>query len=99
MNEKTGVEVRYPIKYRARSGEGIWVEKEVADMMLAWDMATAKGAWVTVSDEIIEEVKREKDLEFKKQHQGMENFSKYFEENKEIGKYLFHKFREALKKT
>jgi hypothetical protein len=99
MNEKTGIEVRYPIKYRAQSGEGIWVEKEVADMMLAWDMATAKGAWVTVSDEIIEEVKREKDLEFKKQHQGMENFSRYFEENKDIGKYLFHKFREALKKT
>ena len=38
-------------------------------------------------------------LEFKKQHQGMDNLRKYFEENKEIGKYLFHKFREVLKKT
>jgi RecA/RadA recombinase len=98
-NEKTGTEVRYPIRYRAQSGKSIWVEKEVADMMLAWDMATAKGAWVTISDEIIEEVKKKANLELKKQHQGMDNFGKYFEENKEIGKYLFNKFRAALKKT
>ena len=98
-NEKTGVEVRYPIKYRAAAGKSIWVEKEVADMMIAWDMATAKGAWVTVSDEVIEEIKKDADLDFKKQHQGMENFGKYFEENKEIGKYMFYKFRDVLKKS
>ena len=98
-NEKTGTEVRYPIKYRALSGESIWVQKEVADMMLAWDMAKAKGAWVTISDELIEEVKKETNLEFKKQHQGMDNFGKYFEENPEIGKHLFHKFRDVLKKS
>ena len=68
-------------------------------MMLAWDMAVAKGAWVTVSDEIINEVKEKTNLEFKKQHQGMDNLRKYFEENKEIGKHMFNKFREALKKV
>ena len=68
-------------------------------MLLAWDMATAKGAWVTMSDEIIEEVKQETKVEFKKQHQGMDNLRKYLEENKEIGKYLFNKFREVLKKS
>ena len=87
-----------PIKYRADSGKSIWVQKEVADMMIAWDMAVAKGAWVTVSDEIIEEVKEKTGLEFKKQHQGVDNFGKYFEEEHEIGKYMFKKFREALKK-
>jgi hypothetical protein len=68
-------------------------------MMIAWDMASAKGAWVTISDEIIEEVNKELKVDFKKQHQGMDNLSKYFEENKEIGKYLFNKFREVLKKS
>jgi len=97
-NEKTGVEVRYPIKYRAQAGQSIWVQKEVADMMIAWDMAVTKGAWVTVSDEIIEEVKEKTGLEFKKQHQGVDNFGKYFEEEQEIGKFMFKKFREALKK-
>ena len=98
-NEKTGVSVRYPIRYGRVGGKSIWVEKEVADMMLAWDMATAKGAWVTISDEIIDEIKNETGLEMKKQHQGMDNFGKYFEEEKEVGKYLFNKFREVLKKS
>ena len=98
-NEKTGIGVRYPIRYGRTGGKSIWVEKEVVDMMLAWDMATAKGAWVTISDEMIKEVQEETKLEFKKQHQGADNLSKYFEENKEIGKYLFNKFREVLKKS
>jgi RecA/RadA recombinase len=98
-NEKTGVEVRYPIRYHARSGKSIWVEYEVVDMLIAWDMAKAKGAWVTISDELIEEVLKETKLELKKQHQGMDNLRKYFEENKEIGKYLFNKFRDVLKKA
>jgi hypothetical protein len=68
-------------------------------MLLQWEMATAKGAWVTVSDEIIEEVQKETGLEFKKQHQGMDNLRKYFEETPDVGKYLFHKFRDALKKS
>ena len=98
-NEKTGTMVRYPIRYGRKDGKSIWVEFEVVDMMLQWDMASARGAWVTVSDEVIEEVKTKTKLEFKKQHQGMDNFRKYFEENKEIGKYLFRKFRDVLKKA
>ena len=64
-----------------------------------FDLAQAKGAWVTINDEIIEEVKKEINLEFKKQHQGVDNLRKYFEENKEIGKYLFKKFINVLKKS
>jgi len=98
-NEKTGIAVRYPIRYERTDGKSIWVEYEVVDMLLAWDMAVAKGAWVTISDEIIEEVEKETGLKFKKQHQGTDNLRKYFEENKEIGKHLFYKFRNALKKS
>ena len=98
-NENTGTLVRYPVRYGSKDGKSIWVEYEVVDMMLAWDMAVAKGAWVTISDEIINEVKEKTSLEFKKQHQGTDNLRKYFEENKEIGKYMFKKFRDALKKV
>lgn len=98
-NEKTGVRVKYPIKYYAENGQSVWVEYEVLDMLLQWGMATAKGAWVTIADEIIEEVEKNTKLEFKKQHQGMDNLKKYFTENPEIGKYLFNKFRNALKKS
>ena len=98
-NEKTGSLVRYPIRYGSISGESVWVEYEVVDMLLMWGMATAKGAWVTISDEIAEEVLEKTGLEFKKQHQGMDNLRKFFTDNKEIGKYLFNKFRDTLKKA
>ena len=68
-------------------------------MLQMFDLAQAKGAWVTINDEIINEVKEKLKLDFKKQHQGVDNLRKYFEENKEIGKYLFNKFIEVLKKS
>jgi hypothetical protein len=98
-NEKTGALVRYPIRYHRLDGKSIWVEYEVVDMLLAFDMAKKAGAWVTISDELVGEVEKETNLEFKKQHQGMDNLRKYFEENPMIGKYLFNKFREVLKKS
>ncbi len=98
-NEKTGAEVKYPICYKRTGGNSIWVEYEIVDMLLAWEMAVAKGAWVTISDEIIKDVQKDINVEFKKQHQGMDNLRKYIEENKEIGKYLFNKFRDVLKKS
>lgn len=96
-NEKTGTLVRYPVRYGRRDGKSIWVEYEVVDMMLQWDMAARKGAWITISDELIEEVKTEINEDMSKQHQGLDNLKKYIEENKEIGKYLFNKFRDVLK--
>ena len=98
-NEKTGSLVRYPIRYGRVDGKSIWVEYEVVDMLLAWEMATAKGAWITIADDLIEEVKEKTSLELKKQHQGIDNLRKYFEEEKEIGKYIFFKFRDTLKKS
>ena len=98
-NEKTGSLVRYPIRYGRQDGKSIWVEYEVVDMLLAFDMAKKAGAWVTISDELIEEVEKETGKEFKKQHQGADNLRKFFEESPEIGKFIFKKFRNTLKKS
>lgn len=98
-NEKTGALIRYPIRYGGKDGKSIWIEYEIVDMMLQWDMAKRAGAWVTISDEIVSEVKEALNLELRQQHQGVDNLRKYFEENKEISSYLFDKFRNALKKT
>ena len=98
-NEKTGIIVKYPIRYGRKEGKSIWVEAEVADMMLQWDMAKKSGAWVSISNDLIEEVKKETGEEMKSQHQGFDNLRKYFEENDKIGKYIFYKFRDVLKKS
>ena len=79
-NEKTGVEVKYPIRYGRTNGKSIWAEYEVVEMLQMFDLAQAKGAWVTINDEIIDEVKEKLKLDFKKQHQGVDNLRKYFED-------------------
>jgi RecA/RadA recombinase len=97
-NEKTGTEVKYPIKYGRKNGQSIWIEYEIIDQLLSWQFALAKGAWVTISDSLISELK-EKGLEMEKQHQGSDNLRKYLEENAAIRDYLFDKFRNALNKA
>mgnify|MGYP003115294196 FL=1 len=94
-NEKTGTTVRYPIKYGRTNGTSIWREQEVAAFMSQWEFIESKGAWITVADPLIEELKKE-GLDMQQKHQGADNFAKYLEENSDICDYLFKKFRAAL---
>ena len=64
-----------------------------------WNMASAKGAWVTIADELITEVEEKTGEEFKKQHQGPDNLRKYFQENIKISQYLYEKFLNVLKRS
>lgn len=90
-NESTNSKIQYPIKYGRKDGASVWKEYEVIDQILAWEFATAKGAWVTFSDEIIEELKKS-NIELKKQHQGIDNLRSYLEENRQITDYFYKKF-------
>jgi len=94
-NETTNNKVEYPIKHGRKHGTSIWREYEIIDQLLAWQFITAKGAWITVGDEMIKELK-DNDLELQKQHQGMDNFRKYLEENPKITDYLFEKYKKLI---
>ena len=94
-NESTNSKVQYPIKYGRKEGSSVWKEYEVIDQILSWEFAIAKGAWVTFSDEIIDELKKA-NIDLKKQHQGMDNLRLYLEENKEITDYFYNKFIKTL---
>ena len=96
-NEKTNKEVRYPIKYGRKNGQSIWIEQEVTDALLMFEMIAAKGAWITVSDDLLKELENN-GLKIEKQHQGMESFRKTLEENKDVCNYLFNKFKSVLTK-
>jgi len=94
-NETTNHKVEYPIKYGRKSGTSIWREYEIIDQLIAWQFVIAKGAWITVGDDLIKELKNA-DLELTKQHQGMDNFRKYLEENPKITEYLFDKYKKLI---
>jgi RecA/RadA recombinase len=94
-NERVGKLVEYPIIHGRMDGKSVWVEREVMDMMLMWEMTSSKGAWITVSDEVIKELK-DNNIEFDKQHQGPDKFCKYLEEKPEAVKFIFNKFKDIL---
>jgi len=88
--------IQYPIKF-GKKPSGIWVEYEILDSLLMWDLVVAKGAWITVDDSLIEELKNN-NIEMPKQHQGRENFRKWLEENEDATKYLFSKLKAVQSK-
>lgn len=94
-NETTNNKVEYPIKHGRKNGTSIWREYEIIDQLLAWQFISAKGAWITVGDDIIKELK-DNDLDLQKQHQGMDNFRKYLEENPKITDFLFEKYKKLI---
>ena len=94
-NESTNSKVQYPIKYGKKNGSSIWKEYEIIDQILSWEVAIAKGAWVTFSEETISELKNN-NLELKKQHQGIDNLRLYLEENPLIVDFFYNKFIKTL---
>tara|TARA_B100002019_G_scaffold292234_1_gene314760 strand:- start:21887 stop:22984 length:1098 start_codon:yes stop_codon:yes gene_type:complete len=59
VNEKTGAQVKYPIRYGRTDGNSIWLEKEIIDMMYLWGFIEKKGAWISFDEEILSELKKE----------------------------------------
>ncbi len=86
--------VVYPIRY-GRKPSGIWVEREIADMVLAWGLATRTGAWIAFTPAIRAELK-DKGIEIPEKVQGLDNLYALFEENRAATEYLFGKFGEML---
>jgi hypothetical protein len=92
--ETKGISFTVPVKY-GRKPCGVWIEREIGDMMLAWEMlkkAGEKGAWMNVSITAMEEVKKATGFEFPEKIQGMEKLYQILEDNKEVSDYLFKKF-------
>lgn len=91
-NEKT-MEVSYPIKYNKRDGEGsVWVEYEIADLLIQWEMVEKKGAWLSFSNELIKELREVMDIEDDFKIQGVEKLMNWLEENTPAKEYLYEKF-------
>lgn len=97
-NEKTGQEVKYPIKYGRKNGQSVWVEYEIIDFLLTWEMAVAKVAWVTISDPLVKEL-ADAGMTLEKSHNGVDNLRQYLEDNPLITEYLSNKFKSALNKV
>lgn len=90
VNEKTGSQVRYPIKY-GKNG-GIWKEREIIDMMYLFDMIQKKGAWISFADSLIKELK-DAGLKVPEKIQGEPKLLEYLESNPEITEFMYKDFQ------
>lgn len=96
-NEKTGIMVKYPIKYGRTGGTSVWIEYEIANLLLEFDHLKKAASWYTVNEEsVLIKSLSEIGLEMEKKFQGVEKIRKYLEDNPKICTFFFNKFKEAL---
>ncbi len=83
--------VKYPIKF-GRKPSGIWVEREIGDLLLMWQLVSKSGSWLTIAPELVKEVKDATGTQLPDKVQGMDKLYAMLEERPEVVKYLYDKF-------
>ena len=89
------ISVQYPIKF-GRKPSGIWVEREVGDLVLSWSLASKAGAgWITFESNFLKEL-REISEDVPEKIQGFENFYKVFEDRPKVTEFLIQRFAKIV---
>lgn len=89
-NETKNQIIAYPIKYGRTNGNSVWVEKEVADMLLNYNLVT-RSTWTKIDEKLVTEL-RDAGFECEEKYHGWELFNQWLESNPEIIKYFVKKF-------
>ena len=89
VNEKTGAQVRYPIRYGRTNGNSVWSEKEIIDMMYLWGFIEKKGAWISFDEEALGDI-ASKNIECPEKIQGDNKLLELFESNGKLKDYFYN---------
>jgi len=89
VNEKTGAQVRYPIRYGRTDGNSVWKEKEIIDMMYLWGFIKKKGAWISFDEEMLSELKKQ-NLECPEKIQGDQKLLELLDNNGSLKDYFYN---------
>lgn len=95
VNEKTGAQVRYPIRYGRSDGNSIWIEKEIIDLLKNWGFLEQKGAWISVDEELLNNLKKE-GFDFPEKVQGEQKLLDFLESDLKIRNYLYNMLTEEI---
>ena len=93
--DNTGYTIEVPI-IKGRIGSAIWVEKEVADLVLAYELALSKVAWITFDANIIKEAAKS-GVEIKEKINGINQLYEYLSDNKAVLNWLKGKVESITK--
>lgn len=93
-NDVTGMTVSYPVK-KGVVGQAHWLSKEIADIMIAYQMLSKGGSWFTFAPEILAETK-EANLELPEKVQGINGVYSLIEDNEPIKDYFYTKIKKMI---
>lgn len=97
LKERIDIEVEFPIKHGRTGGNSVWLEYEIADLLVQWGLVDKAGSWLTVSNDLITELKENNiTVDDEVKVQGDAKLKDWLEENPEITKYLYNKFLKLL---
>lgn len=94
-NEKTNLQIPYPIRYGRKNGSSIWIEKELVDLLYAWEFVERSGPWVKPSEDFIELIK-DTNIQLPENFQGEKALFKFIEENPSLIKFLVNYFKNSI---
>jgi RecA/RadA recombinase len=94
-NEKTNLTIPYPIRYGRTGGKSIWIEKEIVDLLLAWELVNKSGAWFSPSEDFLQ-LLSENSLQFPAKIQGEAALFKVVEEDAVLLQFLIEYFRKMI---
>jgi len=95
--ETDGTKLKYPIRRGRAGGNSVWIEYEILDMLLMFDIIKKNGAWFMVDESLVAELKAS-NLEIPEKFQGQPSIFEFLEQNQEVTKYLFKKFKDTVGK-
>lgn len=98
-NEKYDVKFEYAVKYGRTNGNSVFVERELVDMLIIWELLkkeSAQGSAV-VNPDLQTELKAI-DPEFPDKFRSIGRAVEYFESKPEVSNYLVQKFKKMLTK-
>lgn len=95
LNEKHLVKIQYPIKYGRTGGKSIWVEYELINLLLSWDLLNRSGGWYNLSESLLKEL-CEIQPDCPEKLQGIDAWCNYFTENKVVMDFLINKFKSIV---
>ncbi len=100
MNEKTGTEISYPIKYGRTDGQSVWKEYEILKLLESWKMFDRKGPWISLSEDTIKLVKdKNLGLDENSKWCGENKFLEFFEQNPNVTNFFIEYFKAILNKS
>jgi RecA/RadA recombinase len=94
-NEKSKNRITYPIKYGRTNGRSVWLEKEIVDMLLTWEMVERSGAWYYISEDL-KEICSSSKIEIPEKFQGENALFSFIEGNEKLTKILHKHFVDMI---